>query len=396
MPEAGSTIAPSSPPPAQPVSQTPRLGFGDPAPAANPLPQIDIPEEPANTPDPLPVTIHQKSHKGRLIGLIVAAVVLLLSGGAAAAYYYVFNTPENILKAALANTLDASKNKTLGYSGSISSSDESSSFRLDGTYEGGFNTETGALKVNGKLDIMVTNLAFELRSLDGKAYYFKLGGLEGLSSLIYALGSGVGSEGVSVISQYAPFIDAVNNQWIEINRSLIDQVGGSSIKSQKLSQSDRDKIKNAYQENSFLVIKQKLADESIKGASSYHYRLGIDKTKLEAFVEALKAANLESIKITDDQLKEINRSIDAANYDSSPVEVWISKKTKMFTQFSLKANDQSSSTDFKLTIDSYNQPFTVEKPAGSKSLLELIGEFFGGSGANSESMLPGLGSGISL
>lgn len=346
-------------------------------------------------PTPLVMSSPKKARKWLPLAVIAACAVLLLGGSSAAAYYYyAMNKPENVLKMALGNAMDTTKSKSLKYSGSITVNESSSKMKLEGTYQGVVDNDKGAFDLSSKIDAVVTNLTFDMRSTDGKTFYIKLGGLNGLSSLISASGGDSSGESAALMATYAPLIDAVNDQWIEINQSVISQLtGNSDLKFNKLSDADRQKLVNAYEQNSFLVIKQKLADEDIKGTKSHHYKVGIDKTKLKAFAAAVKDAKVTGVTVTQDQLNELNKSIDSANLDSYPVDVWIGKSSKMLTQVQMQASDKTATASFVFTIDSYNQPVDVQKPANSKSLLELLGGAFGQGGQ--ETTLP-LGSGISL
>jgi hypothetical protein len=120
---------------------------------------------------------------------------------------------------------------------------------------------------------------------------------------------------------------------------------------------------------------------------------------LKSFVGAVKTANIEALKITDAQLKQVNAELDKTNFDKYPVDIWIAKDTKMISQFALKFAEDEGAFDFRLTMDSYNKPVKVEKPADAKSLLEIMGGFMGGgsfSGSSEATFDSELQSGISL
>jgi hypothetical protein len=339
-------------------------------------PMDDMPVSPL----PMGQSKPRSGKKGLLLIACVVVAFLLLSGGAAAYYYAVVNKPENVLLRALGNTLDSEKNKTLDYSGSVSVQESKPNMKLEGTFEGGLNMQTGAVSVSSKVDALVTNLTFDVRSLDGKTYYLRVGGLDGLANLLTAVsGTDASDESAAIVTAYAPMINAFNNQWVEINQSVISSLTGNSFKTEKLSDADRQKLADAYQNNAFLVVKQKLPDQTIKGSNTYHYALGIDKTKLKAFAAALKTANLDSIKIKDQDLKDFNNAVDNAKFDDYGLEMWIYKSSKMIAQVSLKTSDQTATMSLTLTVNSYNKPFKVEKPAGAKSLLDLISGFYGDS-----------------
>ncbi len=320
--------------------------------------------------NPLPVTATKKGKKTLLFGLIAAAVVLLLSGGAAASYYYfVNNKPENILKAALANSVDPEKAKTAHYAMTMAAGDDE--LTVNTNFKIAVDDTTGAFDISGTADALITTIKVDARSTDGKTYYFKVGGLDGLSELM-------GSTGLT--EAYAPAIALFNDQWIEINQSFIEQMSKeANMKiSTVLSESDKRKIGEAYLKYPFLVMKEVMQAENINGKPSYHYKVAIDPAVLKTFIVALKEANLDVYKPDQKVIDAVNKAIDQAKFDKYPFEVWIDKDTKMFSQYRVAfTDDDGVKTDMKLTVESYNQPVKVEKPADSKSILEIIGEFSG-------------------
>lgn len=380
-PVAGQTIAPNSPAPAAntpDAGAAPEPAAGDsgadtPEPAA---PQPGMPSEPAapaDVPaDPLPINSGKRRKKGLLIGLIIAAVILLLSGGAAAAYfgYYLPNKPENVLKKALANSFDLQKSKTIHFSGEATIGSEEEDFSVKTTYNGQMDHTSGSFLFSGVTDALVTKVTSEVRSADGKNLYFKVGGLDGLSELL-ALS---GLEGAGA---FAPGLATLNDQWIEVSEGFLSQSIGDSYKGFKLSESDARKLAAAYDQNQFLVIKEVLPDAEVKGVASHHYRVGYDMPKFKSFLRAVNAANLDAIKLTDEQLDELDRGLDEID-TVEPWDIWIGKKDKMVRQMAIEMTDEGATFDFTFTIDSYNQPVTVEKPENAMSVLELLSIVLGG------------------
>jgi hypothetical protein len=312
-----------------------------------------------NTPAP-------KSRKKMMLLSVLVAVFVLMLGGAAAAYYYVMNKPENVLKMALSNAL-SDKVKTVHFSGAVDVKDDKSNQSFGATFTGAA-AESGAIDLSAKVDAYVTNLTFDLRSVDGKSIYIRLGGLNGLPELLGATGS-------PEAEAYSPLIATVNNQWFEINESLIKQFTGS--KDTKLSDADMQKLKDAYEKHSFLVVKESLANEKIKGANCYHYKVVIGKEELKGFVGAIKDANISGLKLTKEQVDEFNKSLKDVNFDKYPVDVWISKSDKLLRQISFDVSEAGATGKIRYTVDSYNQPVNVEKPEGAKSILDVLGSFYG-------------------
>lgn len=382
---AGQTIVPGdTPAPDVPVSVMDQPAMPS-ATAPLPVTTTDNAE-----PVPLPVSsLKPHKKKGMLVGLIIGAVVVL-GGGAAATSYYIQSRPANILKHAVTNVFDTTKAKTMQFSGALEFKGGGSGPAINVTYEGQMDNATNAFDFTGKLDALVTNITFDLRSTDGKTVYLKVGGLDGLATLLG------GSETSMFTDIYGPIITTLNDQWLEINDSLVKQVTGTSFQNDKVSDTDRQKLADGYAKHPFVVVKEVLPNESIKGADSYHYKLVIDKAKLKEFINEIKEINLGGVTLTQEQLEDFQDSIPASEFEKQPIEVWINKSTKMINQVVLKMVDGESSANLRFTVDSYNKPVEVEKPAGAKSLLEILGSFYSGGGTGSDLSLPALESGLSL
>jgi hypothetical protein len=360
-----------------------------PEPASLPQDQTPVPAAVVMKSDPLPMTHRKRGKKGLIVGLLATALVLILGGGAAASYYYMVNKPENILMQALANSLDMEKVKTTQFSGEVEAKDTKTNMNASASFKGAADNKTGAFDISGQVDALVTTMTFDFRSADSKTFYFKIGGLEGISELL-----GLSGEA----SQYAPLFDAFNDQWIEINESLIKQAD-SSYQSAILTEADAKKTVDAYKAHPFLVVKEKLADQVLNGENHYHYKVAIDPAKLKDFLTALKDAKLDSYKMNQETLDAFKKGVDDAKLENLPFEVWISKVTKLINQVSFSYQQDTAAMTMRLTVDSYNKPVNVEKPAGAKSILEMVGELFGGFESGAQFELPAelqSGSGISL
>ena len=347
------------------------------------------------------IVMNDGSKKKRImLASVVAGAVIVLGGAAAAAYYgYVLpNKPQNLLNAALVNQFTTGKVTTSNFHGTYSAKQTGVDMTMSGSFKGAVD-QKGAFDISGDFDAMVTKITFDMRSVDGKDYYFRVGGLDGLDKLLAAMGS----SDESTVSTYAPIISAVNNQWFIVNQSLTKtlQPGADLSQGMKLSDADVKKLADTYKQHQFLVVQQKLKDEKIASRDSYHLKIVVDKTQLKAFAAQLKTANIENLKITNDQLKDFDTSVDNANFSKYPVDVWVSKGQKLIDQVSFTTKNSDSEFTGTVTVDDWNKAVKVTKPSGAKSLLELLGNAFGsGSNSSAESLLSGgqddNNSGISL
>jgi hypothetical protein len=316
------------------------------------------------------ITGKPRRKKGLVIGLAIAAFVCIIGAGSAAAYfgYIAPNKPENILKAALANSVDPDKLKSENFEGELSVKDNESKQTFSATYNGAA-TADGVFQMQADVDAVVTKVKLEMRSADGKSMYLKVSGLTGLPQLL----SDYGDEA----AQYAPFISRINNQWFEINESLLSSAGlGGGF---KMSQADREKVAKAYQDHQFLTVKQKLKDEKVADMQSHHLQIVIDKQQLKDYLKALKDAKLDSAVVTQEQLDTIDDGLKDVDLNKYPIDVWIDKATKQMNQLKFAYSDNDVTVTFRMTVTAFNKPVTVTKPTGAKSLLELISELMYGN-----------------
>ena len=366
----GTTVDPTAP-------TLPNMPASDMSPAAAPFAAV-----------PVAAPAGARKKKLMILGLVVVVVVLALLGGAAVAYRAMLNKPDNILGTALSNTLNDPDLKTAQFSGAVDVTSDDQT--ITATYQGSAGAN-GTFDVNGKVDVLLANLTFDVRSTDGSTFYFKFGGLDGLAALL-------GADPNSIAAFYAPFIGTINDQWFEVNQSLIEQYAGKDVKAEKLSKADQEKLFAAYKNHRFIVVKQVLADEKLKDVDNYHYKLGVDKELLKAFMTEVKSSNVAALKLDQKQLDEFKKAVDDAKLDSYPIEIWIAKKTKLISQVTLGASADGDTMKARLTIDGFNKPLNVEKPADAKSLLEVLSDYYtqllGGTDLNVDDLsLPSMSEG---
>lgn len=313
---------------------------------------------------PIVVGGPKPAKKRMLIGIIVAAVLLILLGASAAAYYLAMNKPQNILNTALVNSFSKDKIKSAAFEGSLDTKPQDGSSTA-ATFTGAANQD-GAFNFTSKVDALVTTITVDVRSGDGKTFYARVGGLGSLAD----------TPGTGDTAQAAAFlrlIGSLNDQWIQINQSMIKQLtGGDNSFTATLSDADRQKLADAYKKNQFLVVQKSLADESIKGKSSHHYQVVIEKTKLKSFAAAMKAANIQSLKFTPEQLNSFNKQVDQANFSKYPVDIWVAKDGKLIDQVALSMTQEGTTSSLRLTLHDFNKPVAVVVPKSAKSLLDVM------------------------
>lgn len=355
-----------------------------PSPAPSPAEQVAAPAAVAA------VGSSPKKGKKKLMVLLVAVVVaLLLIGGVAGAYFgiYVPNQPQKITADALANTANSEKLKSTGFEGEVAfEGGEVSKAISSVSFAGAYDMKARSADVNVSVNTVVTKIALDVRTTDGKSVYLKVSGLDGLDKLLTSLNSGSG-QSAAAMSQFAPIIAQVNNQWFVIDEALINQATNGTVPQAggALSEADAKKIGDIYKKHQFLNIDKRLADETIHGVSSYHVQATINKAQLKSFLQELKAANIKDLKL---EQKDID-AIDKVDFSKYPFEMWVSKKDRLITQFSTKLEENGTTFKVRVALKDINKAVSVEKPANAKSVLELMsGLYGGGAGAASPTGAP--------
>jgi hypothetical protein len=324
-----------------------------------------VPEQQAEQ-QPAPARHPSKKKKGLIAALIAVIAVLVLAGGAAWGYfgYYLPNRPENVLKAALANSFSPEKVNSVALSGEVNINDDEGN-GFEASFNGGF-AEGGRFDVNANLDLSVTSVTIDARSPDGETFYLRGSNLEGLAQML-----GAGDN--SAIQPYTAILSSLEGQWIEISQSFVEQSTNTSEPPLPTDQ-DLDRLAQAYKEHPFLSVQEVLPDEQINSTDSYHYRVAFDEATFESFARALRDAEPDALSLSEEQLEQLLSALENANFEDDVFDVWIAKETKQFSQisFAVVGNDDTT-VNARLTFNAYNEPVEAEEPQDTQSIPEILG-----------------------
>jgi len=334
---------------------TPSTGPADEAPESAETPTI--------VPPVVPVQNAKPKRKKWVLALIILIVVLILGAGAAAAYvgFIMPNQPKYVLARAFGNTTTESKLSSANFSGTFRIKDNENLQTFTGSIAGRFNQKQ--FIANSTFDAGVTKITLDIASPAKDQLYVRVGGLEGVPELL----SGMGGEAAA----YAPLVNSFNNQWFEINQSLLSAAHLDEAISGQYSLSDADakKIEAAYRKHMFLEVSQTYKDEDINGLMSHHYQAKINDTELEAFLKEVKAANIKGQEITDAQIKQIKD----AHPSKYPMDVWVAKDKKIITKFAFDTKEGQTAAHLEISLSQVNKPVSVSKPDNTKTFLQILG-----------------------
>lgn len=318
-------------------------------------PIMPAPSPQLATPTP---TIRGKKNKGLLIGIIVAAV-LVVAGAAWAAYALFFAaTPESLMKDALKNLSQTNK-------GAVDFEVNSQGANLTG------NLAATTDSSNKNSEVILTfgegdqSIVLRLLTADD-ALFLKTANIELVAPLVALY---TGSEAFNS----PDFIDAlknVNDTWFEVTKEQLDSLTESTGQNAAaISAEEFKKILQIYDQHPFVKPGKTYADETVNGKQSAHFSVVVDKQQEVAFLEALKAADLQGITLTDEDIAKLKDSADSQN---STMEVWIARDTKTFTKLSFASTAEDQQVTITLTATQPPAFDALERPADARPISDFM------------------------
>ena len=396
-------VPPAPTPDASPAQPVAGEVSGKPAPAA--------PEHVVGGVDGV-VTAGGKRNLKKLLVPVVAAVVVLGASIGVYAGYYLPNKPENMWHSALVNsgkgydklTQYATTNKKAKGWSETGNFKFTGPFVADGTMSGKSDGKTGDF--SGTLSATGLKLGLDVRSFastgDTPDIYFKLDGLQGLGSLI----GGFGAD-----PSVSNALNGLNGQWYVVDHTFFEQYMGGSSGSMQVTSADVSSILNAVgkaskqyvftadDKKAVVVVKQQVGKEKFGNRSTYHYKVGVNKQNLKAYIDALcndlQASKLSSLLPSGENVQDalncadIRTSADNLK-ETATADAWVDTRTKLIRDirfydetdknnyfdigqdyqggnsfpFLLSAHskdgDATSDVGAKLTLDTKTNSFTFE------------------------------------
>lgn len=329
-------------------------------------PQTPQPITPAPSPQsaaPTPMG-GGKKNKGLLIGIIAAAVLLIAGAGWAVYALFLAATPDSLMKDALKNLSQAN---TIAVDFSLSGPGADISGNVAATTDSA-NKNSEAILTFGEGD---KSIALRILTVDD-SLFLKASNVE-LAAPLLALYSGSSAFGSS---EFIEALKNINGIWFEITKEQLDTAFEDSATPTTTppTTDDLKKVLQIYDQHPFVKPDKVYPDEAVKGRQSAHFSLVIDKQKQVAFLEALKAANIDSIKLTDEEIAKIKESSDT---QTGSLEVWIARDTKTFTKVKLVGPVQDQEVTVTLTAASPPSFDALERPTDARPISELMGIIFG-------------------
>jgi len=207
----------------------------------------------------------------------------------------------------------------------------------------------------------------------------------------------------------SPIWDSLNPQasqlkgvWIKIDesslKSFIPSEGQVSMVGSENITYDPEiikKVQNIIVGQKIFSVTKQLADESINGKSTYHYTLKISKEKLTTFISKILEEQLKAgqSNLSEQEITMIQGIFSATvgvfvNYIGDiDYDVWIGKTDKIMYKSVLNKDidlakfsvfgDKDMAGNLKIKVEvinsDINKPITIQEPAESQNLEDLIG-----------------------
>jgi hypothetical protein len=314
-----------------------------------------------------PATGTNRPSKRRLYAIVGVAVAVAVGLAAYAFAFYLPNRPANVWDSALSNT-GKGYDKLVDYLASEKLAERYKATELSGTFaydDGGFKTDgtlqfatdEGGKNVTFSGDVgmgitraKVEGLFKDAANSESPDVYFKASGIKGLGAL-----AGL------------PQLDALDNQWIVVDHTLIDSFAASSASSGSLSNpSEEDFVEaaravgevnnkylfNADQADAVFSMREYVGTQQVDGKDTMHFKVGASKTNLKRYLKEL-GQELDKTKLNDwtkdtfkkpiSELLELDKAAKTADQqikDGETFDAWVNTETKMLHKVRFAGDNQ--------------------------------------------------------
>jgi hypothetical protein len=330
---------------------------------ATPPPAVPTPQ-PAVQP---PAGSAKKNKAPLIAGLIVAG--LLVAGAVAyGVYAYMTNQPDYLLKRSIEQlsqeTVFAAKFKA-----TTGTESNGTTFSGDIAARGDEASKNGEVVVGvGSGDTRVTLTARVI----SENLFLRFGSLGNFGNLMESLAPG--QESGYDTPEFKQALEGVNDKWFSLTKeelaNIAQSTGASATSSFKPE--DYKKLVEIYNKHQVFRADKTFADETVEGTNTAHFSVKIDKAALKSFLTELKAANLQSFTVTDQDIAEAEKAADdfAKN---AVVEFWVARDSQKMKQAKFTSTEAGSEGSLTLTFVTELPQFEkLEEPQGASPFSELM------------------------
>lgn len=360
-PDPGTIVVGGGDGPASPVAGGPVAG----TPAGIPSGAVNDPIAGAAN-----VTASAPSPKSRSLKafLIALLAILVIGGGSAAAYvgYILPNKPINVLKLALANSLQENQSSYKGTLG-INSSSGGAAYKVD--FSGA--TDNSAKAADVQLNLTVSGVSFPIEArIVNQNIYVKVGDLSTIASTVGAYSPTYAGLATSLSKE-------LSNKWVVIDSTLLNQSGVNCYldSSWSLEKADIKLLADDYNRNPFATI-QSTGSDTVNGKKVEKLNLSIDNDKLVAYDNDKSLDNLSAIKSLQKCTKSTpgsSNSSTTGDHGKTPLTVWVDKSKRQIVKIAYDGNSKSDfNATFSMTMD-YNK-VQISTPANAEPATKVLSD----------------------
>ena len=330
----------------------------------NKLPVPDVEGAPQQPVIGIPEPDRDGVKKWLNVTLIIVGIMTVVGIIAFGVYVYTTGTPSYMLSAAFQNfTASDGEAGTFSYQ----TTQGGQNYTLKGDFLGytdPSDPHNRTLTVNAGQD--ASRISGTVR-LFSDASYTQMAGLGNIGRLIDVLH---GNSSVFT-PENSVRLSSLEGQWYTVTDSDINQV--DDILPQRTARSgptstDVETLGQLYLKHPFVTAAQQLDDEHISNTSTMHLKVSIDQPKLNEFLQAVKAAQIKSLHLTDKDVRTIEKSNLLAN---STLEVWIARSDRSFAQIRLTRPADTTTVTF-LSEAVATQRQSVLRPSGAEGAADTV------------------------
>lgn len=176
----------------------------------------------------------------------------------------------------------------------------------------------------------------------------------------------------------------LNNMWVHVDPKGLEKTvteDAVTVTSTALSEEKMEKLKRIINSADILRVTEDVGQEDIAGIATYHYKVSVDEAEVMRTVrEISQLVNGKAMSIDEEQkMTEFWTRTEIGN-----VQLWIGTTDyylyRVSSDVTVAKTDKEPSSG-KLSLDlqlrNFNNPITIEAPAGAKPMIEFMTKLFG-------------------
>lgn len=312
----------------------------------------------------------EASKKKRLFFGIIAVAIIAAGGIAYGVYAYATSTPDYLLSKSL---------EQLSRESAVAAK-----FNIAGNISGGNKTLDGDIAMRGEQGSKNGEAVIGIGASDSRVtasfriiddvVYMRFGSLANYGNLAKVF---TGEDSPMYNSpDFKAMIARVEDKWFSLSKeeaaAFTQGVNKNASFMGGIKIEDIQKTSQIYGKHPFLKVNKSFGDEVIDNVTALHVSLKVDKPTYKAFLQELKAANLETVKVTDDDITNADKDADEVA-KNNPIDMWIARDNTKLKKIMIgdKTEGQESviTLIFKTDLPQFGK---IEKPSDAQPFSNFL------------------------